>query len=156
MLAGIISAAALALLCFDVVTRYFFPSYLPDWSSEVIVYLVVWAMFLVAGELAIEGKHVHADLLVDHLPTKGKWGVGIVASLAGLGFSILFLRYGWEVVAFARMIGEEGESSLRFPKYLYYLALPVGMTLQCLGYLVRLWDQIQGGSETSTPPESVE
>lgn len=146
-LAGVISAMALLLLCFEVVTRYFFPSYLPDWSAEIVIYLVVWALFLAAGELVLEGKHIHADLIVDRLPPKAKWSLAILASIAGLGFSVLFLWYGYEVVAFAHMIGEEGESSLRFPKYLYYLALPVGMAMQCLGYLVRIYVQISGLEE---------
>lgn len=141
-LAGVISAVALLLLCFEVVTRYFMPSLLPDWSAEIVIYLVVWALFLAAGELVLEGKHIHADLIVDRLPAKLKWGLAVLASAAGLGFSMLFLWYGYEVVAFAHMIGEEGESSLRFPKYIYYLALPVGMAMQCLGYLVRIYVQV--------------
>ena len=41
------------------------------------------------------------------------------------------------------MIGEEGDSTLRFPKWIYYLALPTGMALQCLGYIARLWAEIK-------------
>lgn len=142
ILAGVIGLAALLLLCFEVVARYFAPQILPDWGSEVVIYLTIWALFLVVGELALKGEHVHADFVVDRLSERKKWALGLLAAFAGLIFSVLFLWYGYEVVAFAHMIGEEGDSTLRFPKWIYYLALPTGMALQCLGYIVRIWAEI--------------
>lgn len=139
MLAGMVAGAALLLLCFEVVARYFAPSILPDWGSEIVTYLTVWALFLVAGELVLNDAHVRADFVVDRLSAKWKKRLGLLGSFVGLAFSLLFLWYGTEVVLFAHMIGEEGESTLRFPKYLYYLALPVGMALQCLSYIARIW-----------------
>jgi len=150
ILAGVIGLAALLLLCFEVIARYFAPHILPDWGAEVVIYLTVWALFLVAGELALNGGHVHADFVVDRLNPRPKWATGLLATLAGLVFSVLFLWYGYEVVDFAHMIGEEGDSTLRFPKWIYYLALPVGMALQCLGYLARGWAEIkEPGSMTA-------
>ena len=146
---GIIGLTALLLLCFEVVARYFAPYILPDWGSEVVIYLTVWALFLVIGELALNGGHVHADFVVDRLNPKAQWALGLLASLVGLVFSIMFLWYGYEVVDFAHMIGEEGDSTLRFPKWIYYLALPVGMALQCLGYIARIWaEYTEPGSMT--------
>jgi len=138
LLAGVVGLAALLLLCFEVVARYFAPSVLPDWGSEIVIYLTVWALFLVAGELALDGGHVHADFVVDRLDTIWKFRLGLLGAFAGLIFSLIFLWYGYQVVAFAWMIGEEGESTLRFPKWIYYLSLPVGMALQCVGYVARI------------------
>ncbi len=143
ILAGIIGLAALLLLCFEVLTRYFAPHFLPDWGAEVVIYLTVWALFLVAGDLALNNGHVRADFVVERLNDRSKWWLGLLAACAGLAFSGLFLWYGYEVVDFAHMIGEEGDSTLRFPKWIYYLALPVGMALQCLGYLARIWAEFK-------------
>lgn len=143
LLAGVIGLAALLLLCFEVIARYFAPSILPDWGAEVVIYLTVWALFLVAGELALNGGHVQADFVVDRLEERPKWALGLLATFAGLVFSVLFLWYGYEVVDFAHMIGEEGDSTLRFPKWIYYLSLPAGMALQCLGYVARGWAEIK-------------
>ena len=144
LLAGVIGLAALLLLCFEVVARYFGPAILPDWGSEIVIYLTVWALFLVAGELALNSGHVHADFVVDRLGDVWKARLGLLAAVAGLVFSGLFLWYGYEVVAFAHFIGEEGESTLRFPKWIYYLALPLGMALQCLGYIACIWADLTG------------
>ena len=141
-LSGIVSGIALTLLCSDVVIRYFFPQHLADWTTEVVTYLVVWSLFLVAGELVIEGKHVHADLFVDRLSPVMQRRVAMVAALLGLAFSVLFLWLGMDVVEFSKMLGEESDSTLRIPKTLYYSALPLGMALQCLGYLVRIRAQV--------------
>ena len=79
---------------------------------------MIWALFLVVGELALNGEHVRADFVVDRLSEPKKWALGLVAAYAGLIFSVLFLWYGKEVVAFAHMIGEEGDSTQRFPKWI--------------------------------------
>lgn len=141
-LSGVVSGIALLLLCGDVVVRYFFPQHLSDWTTEVVIYLVVWALFLVAGELVIEGKHIHADLFIDRLSPSMRQKVAIMASVLGLIFSLLFLGLGWNVVEFSHMLGETSESTLRIPKIFYYGALPLGMALQCLGYLVRIRAQV--------------
>lgn len=143
ILAGIVGLAALLLLCFEVFARYFFPSILPDWGAEITIYLTIWALFLVAGELALNGGHVHADFVVDRLSDTWKQRLGLLSAVAGLVFSGIFLWYGYEVVEFAHMIGEEGDSTLRFPKWIYYLALPAGMALQCLGYIAYI---LSGGA----------
>lgn len=153
LLGGILAGVALLLLCFEVIARYFVPAALPDWGSEVVIYLTIWSLFLVSGELALNDGHVRADFVVAQLSAVWKFRLGILASVVGLIFSALFLWYGWQVVAFAHMIGEEGESTLRFPKYIYYLGLPAGMFLQCLGYLARILSDLGDGPQ-STLPES--
>ena len=137
-LAGVVGLVALMLLCYEVFARYFVPSALPDWGTEIVIYLTVWALFLVSGELALNGGHVQADFVVDRLNSIWKYRLGLISAFAGLAFSAVFLWYGYKVVAFAQMIGEEGESTLRFSMWIYYLSLPVGMILQCIGYIARI------------------
>lgn len=153
-IAGIFGGLALLLLCFEVFGRYFAPSILPDWGSEIVIYLTVWALFLVAGELALDGGHVNADFVVERLDPVWKRRLGLVATIGGLVFSLTFLWYGWAVVDFAHMLGEEGESTLRFPKWLYYLALPIGMALQCLGYTARIWVNVTGQDNAGDEDDS--
>lgn len=152
-LSGIVAGVALALLCSDVVIRYFYPQHLSDWTTEVVTYLVVWGLFLVAGELVIDGKHVHADLFIDRLTPQARLKVAMLASVLGLAFSLLLLVLGTDVVKFSMMIGEESDSTLRIPKSIYYAALPVGMALQCLGYIVRVRAEMIG-QRTANPVPS--
>ena len=155
-LAGVVGACALLLLCFVVITRYLFPHAFPDWGSEVVIYLTVWALFLAVGELALQAGHVNADFVVARLTTNKQRALGILASVLGLTFSILFLYQGYAVVEFAHMIGEEGDSTLRFPKWIYYLALPTGMALQCIAYLTRMCCELTGSDQLPSHAHSDE
>ncbi len=47
--------------------------------------------------------------------------------------------YGWLMVQNSISLGERGESSAHFPLFLYYMALPVGMTLMIPSFVWRLY-----------------
>jgi len=155
-MAGTVGAMALLLLCFVVITRYLFPHVFPDWGTEVVIYLTVWALFLAIGELALHAGHVNADFVVARLTPNKQRAMGILASVLGLTFSLLFFFQGYAVVEFAHMIGEEGDSTLRFPKWIYYSALPTGMALQCIAYLTRLWCELTGPDQLPSTSHSDE
>ena len=146
ILSGIIGLIALGFVCFEVVGRYFAPHILTDWGPEVTIYLIIWALFLSVGDLPLTNGHVSANFLVDRVSNRRKFE--ILASLAGLCFSILLLWYGYEVVKFAHFIGEEGDSTLRFPKWIYYLALPTGLLIQSLGYIIHIYISIKDPNYT--------
>ena len=66
-------------------------------------------------------------------------GLMILAALAGFAFAAVMCWYGVQMVEFAMSVGERSESTLRFPLWLFYLCLPVGMALTVVGYLAQLW-----------------
>ncbi|WP_029910388.1 TRAP transporter small permease [Pelobacter seleniigenes] len=149
-ISGIIGLIALFVVCYEVVGRYFAPSILTDWGAEVTVYAVIWGVFLSFGELARRGEHISADFLVANLKGVGHKIYRTVMLIVGFCFSAVLVWAGWQMVSFALMIGETGDTSLQFPKALYYLALPVGMLLQCIVYGAQLV------SRKSTDTESLE
>ena len=149
ILAGALATIALALVCFEVFGRYFAPWILPDWGTEVTVYLMVWALFLSICNLPMTRGHVAANFIVDRLPPRKRYYFEMLSSLCSLIFSAILVWYGYEVVEFAILIGEESESTLRFPKWIYYLCIPVGMTLNLLAYIVRIY------IDATTPSEQV-
>lgn len=147
ILAGILASVALALVCFEVFGRYFAPHILPDWGTEIIVYLTVWALFLAVCGLPMERGHVAANFIVDRLSPQKRYYFEMLSSLCSLIFSAILVWYGYEVVEFAIFIGDEGESTLRFPKWIYYLCIPVGMALNFLAYMVRIYTDINTSAE---------
>jgi TRAP-type C4-dicarboxylate transport system permease small subunit len=140
---GVLGFLPLLLVCYEVVGRYFAPRLLTDWGAEVTVYLVIWGVFLSFGELARKNEHVSADFLVANL--KGAWQARLEVFLWIIGFiySAVLVFAGWKVVGFALMLGETGDTSLHFPKAYYYLALPVGMAIQCVVYMVFLGNRLR-------------
>lgn len=135
---GLLGGIALVLSAFEIVTRYLFPAYAPDWGEEVIVYVTMWGVFLAGSALVGENRHVRADLLVRLLTPGGQRLTELFNGLAGLLFTGVLAWYGWEVVEFAIDMEETSISSLRFPIAWYYACLPLGMALMCLRYAIRL------------------
>lgn len=148
ILSGVIGLIALGFICFEVAGRYFAPHILTDWGPEVTIYLIVWALFLSVGDLPLTNGHVSANFLVDRVSPSKKRKFEMLASVTGLIFSILLLWYGYKVVEFAHFIGEEGDSTLRFKKWIYYLALPTGLLIQSLGYIVHIFVAIKDPNYT--------
>lgn len=138
-LAGGCAALALLLATYEIVARYFYPPLAQDWSHEVVVYLVVWAVFLTGFALVRRDRHVRADLVIRRLSPGVQRVLETVNSALALAFCLTMTWYGYEAAAFARMLDIRSDSSLLFPLYYYYLCLPVGMGLMSVGYAVRLW-----------------
>lgn len=135
-------ALALALVCLEVALRYFFPRHLTDYGLELTVYFTVWAIFLAGAPLIREGRHIRADILLHLLPVGAQRVLEILSLLISLVFVLAMTWYGWGMIQNSISLGERSESSLRMPLYIYYMSLPVGMTLMIAPILRRLYDYI--------------
>ncbi len=136
---GVLAACALALICYEVVVRYFIPAWLPDWGSEVTIYFTVWAMLIAGGSLVTTRRHIRADLLVRSLPERLQWLLELFNLIVGTLYCGLVAKFGLDVVTFARMLDERSESSIQFPLWIFYIALPIGFGLMAVRYALRLY-----------------
>jgi C4-dicarboxylate transporter DctQ subunit len=139
LLTGGCAAVALGIASHEMLARYLAPGLTKDWSLEMVIYLLVWATFLSGGALVRENRHISADVVVRMFGPAVQRALMIAAALAGLAFSALLCWFGVQMVEFAMSVGERSESTLRFPLWLFYLCLPVGMALTVLGYGAQLW-----------------
>lgn len=136
---GLFSIIALGLVCFEVLARYFVPSILPDWGAELIIYLMVTAILIAGSPLVLNRRHIRADLFVRPLPLKARVVIEFLSLLVGLAYCGLIAKLGWDVVAFAKLLDVRSDSSLQFPQWIFYLALPLAFALMAVRYLVRLF-----------------
>ncbi len=136
---ALLAIATLSLVSFEVFTRYFFPQHLTDWGMEFTIYFTVWAIFIAGAPLVREARHVRADILLIMLPPWLQRLLEIVALLVGLAFACVLVWFGWQMVANAYSLGENSESSMRFPLWIYYMALPIGSMLMLPPFLNRLY-----------------
>ncbi len=137
-LIGIMAILAIILIVAETVLRYLAPSMLPDWGAEVTVYLVGWAIMLSLPALVARDQHVRADLVVDQFSRKARKILEIVVLLVGAGFCAVIFVAGIEVVQFGLRFGEISDSSLRFPMWIFYLAVPFGYGFSMLRYVMLL------------------
>jgi len=146
LVVGVIALAALALCSYNVVVRYFLPTLVVEWSDEVQVYLVIWAIFLSLGLVTAADRHVKADLFVGMFKASTQRRLLLLADVLGLAFSIFLVVYGslvaWETYDF----GDVSITSLRFPLWIYAAALPAGGLLMAGRYLMRLAGLLRKGA----------
>lgn len=136
---GLFSAAALLLICWEVVVRYFVPSLLTDWSSEFVVYFTIWALLLGGSVLVKSARHIRADIVVRALPVQVQTVIEFVNLIVGFTYCSLVAIFGFDVTAFALNLDERSESSAQFPLWIFYVALPIAFSLMSIRYLIRIW-----------------
>ena len=133
-LVGALALAAALLVVSESVIRFFAPAFLPDWGAEVTVYLIAWAVMLSAARLVRDDLHVAVDIVVHKLSPRGRRALSLLACITGALVCAAVAYAGAEVVAFALRFGDRSDSSIRFPMWLYNLAIPVGFALSALQY----------------------
>lgn len=136
-IAGLLALAAILLTVNESLMRFIVPGALPDWSAEVTIYCIGWAVMLSTSRLVRENAHVRVELLLESLPPKGKFLAELFTCLFGVFVSAAIVYAGLQMVEFARMLGEQSDSSIRFPMWIYYAAIPAGFLLTGGQYAVR-------------------
>lgn len=136
-LTGLLALTAIGLTVNESLMRFVAPGALPDWSAEVTVYCIGWAVMLCASRLVRENTHVRVEMLVESLSPAAQRGAELFACAFGVLVSAGIVYAGLQMVEFARMLGEQSDSSIRFPMWIYYAAIPVGLTLTGGQYAIR-------------------
>ncbi|HLY90347.1 MAG TPA: TRAP transporter small permease [Acetobacteraceae bacterium] len=136
---GLLGAFALVIAVLQVFGRYIDPADAITWAEEVIVYVAVWAVMIIASDLVRTNGHVRPDLVLRLMGPQAQRWVESFNCLIALVFTFGMVWYGWDVVNTALLLDQRSSSDLQFPVWIYYLALPVGGGLMFLRYCVRLF-----------------
>jgi C4-dicarboxylate transporter DctQ subunit len=137
-LVGLLGAIALAIAVIQVFGRYIDPSGAITWAEEVIVYIMVWAIMIIASQLVRHDGQVRPDLVLRLLPVRVQRWVEMFNCLVAIAFTFGMVWFGWDVVGTALLLDQRSSSDLQFPIWIYYTALPVGGALMLVRYLIRL------------------
>lgn len=137
LLGGVLALLATASVVYATLSRYLIHEQ-PSWTLEIVVYLLVWASFIMASHLMKEGGHVGADFVTTHLPSAVRRWVDVATSLLALGFCLLVLWLGIAYAYDAYDFGEVSPSSVRFPMWIAYAAVPAGASMLALRLVQRL------------------
>jgi C4-dicarboxylate transporter, DctQ subunit len=137
-LVGLLGAAAMVIAAVQVFGRYVAPGAAITWAEEVIVYIAVWAVMIIASQLVRTDAMVRPDLVLRLLrPGAQRW-VEMFNCLVAMAFTFGMLWYGWKVVGTAVLLDQTSSSDLQFPLWIYYSALPTGGALMFGRYIIRL------------------
>ena len=136
-ISGVLAFVGTGIVLYAVFMRYFVAN-APEWSEEIVTYLFILVFYISASTLAEERGHIGATFLVERLPAKYRRWVEIINACLALGFCLVVAYLGFLIVKVAWLMGEKSESSIRFPMWMPYLSVPLGMSLIFLRYVKRL------------------
>ena len=135
---GILALFSVFAAFYQVVMRYVF-NVSPEWTEETVVYVIIWAVFIVASTLTKERGHVGATFIVERLSTPVRRVIEILNALLAMTFCVLICWWGYQIVNVAFVTDERSLTSMRYPLWIWYLSVPAGTTLIFIRYLVMLY-----------------
>ena len=148
----------------NVVARYLFNSNIL-WALELTVFLFAWLVLMGASYGVKKHIHIGVDVVINMFPPWGKKLAAAFSLLACLAFSIMLLIGSWnywypfaterawfetddipmpEMLQFLSGWLNEGERYEKLPRFIPYLALPLGMALLTFRFLQLGWKIFRG------------
>lgn len=146
-LTGLLSVVGLILAtlvtCHGVFTRYVLRG--PTvWQTEATIYLLMFVTFVGAAYGLRHNSHVGVDLVVERLPLRGKLVLRIItASVATLVLGVILWTsfLSWHE---AYLFDHRSATAWRFPLWIAYAILPVGMLCVILQMLAMIFEAVLG------------
>jgi TRAP-type C4-dicarboxylate transport system permease small subunit len=97
VIGGVLFLVAATINIVNVAARYLFAAPI-FWAEEILVFIVVWSVFLVAGSITYRGAHLNMDLIYASLPPfwKRLVNAAILITLVACSFFVAF--ESWKIV----------------------------------------------------------
>ena len=145
LITGVIFLAAAFINIANVIGRYVFSAPI-FWAEEVLVFMVIWAVFLSAIAITFNGGHLSMDLFYAKL--RGPWRLivnGLIIAVF-LACTLFAAMQSYTVVML--YIGNGNVSTAaEIPLYIPHAALLVGFSLMALAVICRLKAYLNGTFE---------
>jgi TRAP-type C4-dicarboxylate transport system permease small subunit len=142
VIVGVIFLVAVAINIVNVIGRYVF-AYPIFWAEEVLVFMVVWAVFLSAASITFNGAHLTMDLFYAKLKNPWRQVVNVLIVASMLACTLFAAAQSYKVVTLYIHNGTVSTAA-EIPLYIPHAALLVGFSLMALAIIVRLKDYLSG------------
>jgi len=140
--AGILFFLAAAINVINVIARYVF-SYPIFWAEEILIFIVIWAVFLVAGSITYRGGHLNMDLVYSSMSAFWKRVVNIAIALTLIVCTIFTAIQSTKVIMLHyRNHGVTAGTDI--PLVIPHSALLFGFTFMALAAILRIRSYITG------------
>jgi TRAP-type C4-dicarboxylate transport system permease small subunit len=142
VISGILFLIATAINITNVVARYVFlkPIF---WAEEVLVFLMVWGVFVVAITITYRGAHLGMDLIYKTFNPRMKLFINIAVTVLFLACTIFTAAQSWQVVLLHyRNHGVTAGTDI--PLIIPHTAVLFGFSIMAVTVFVRLRSYITG------------
>lgn len=97
VVSGILFLIAVGINIVNVIGRYIF-AFPVFWAEEVLTFIVIWAVFLIAGTVTYRGAHLTMDLLYSGFNAFWQRVVNIAITASLIGCTIFAGTQSWKVI----------------------------------------------------------
>lgn len=160
----------------NVIARYIFNGNIL-WALEITVFLFAWLILMGASYAVKKHIHIGVDVVINMLAPGPRKILALIAWASCMAFSILLLIGSWdywypfitervwletedipmpEIFAFLGDWLNEGEKYEKIPRFIPYMALPLGMALITFRYLQVGWKIFKGDIDKLIAAHEVE
>ena len=142
---GILFLIAAALNIVNVIARYVFSNPI-FWAEEILIFIIIWGVFLVAGAITYRGGHLNMDLIYSKMSPGLQRAVNIAVALTLIACTVYTAMQSWKVVMLHyRNHGVTAGTDI--PLIFPHAALLFGFSFMALAALVRIRSYISGKFE---------
>ena len=135
----ILSEVSMALIVgvvfVSVITRYILNEPF-HWNIEVTCWLFVSMVFMGAAELTRKGEQIHIDVILMRLSPRARKAVELLILFISLFWCALIDWQAWKMTVNAYRYGMTSSSLLRFPLFIPYSFLSIGLAVLTLNLLI--------------------
>jgi len=160
----------------NVIARYVFNSNIL-WALEMTVFLFAWLVLMGASYAVKKHIHIGVDIVINMVSPAARKFLAILAIIACLNYSVLLLIGSWdywypfaterawletedipmpEALMFLADWMNEGERYEKIPRFIPYLALPLGLALLTFRFLQLGWRILKGDLDKIIASHEVE
>jgi TRAP-type C4-dicarboxylate transport system permease small subunit len=133
--AAVLVVAIVVVNVINVVGRYAFNAPL-EWADEVMVFMMVGAVFLAAPLVAWEGAHIRMDMLVAQSPEPVRTIIERISSLACAGM-LGFLAWNSMGPVLELLRFDQRSEAAHMPMAIPQGVIPLGLALASLAFAIR-------------------
>jgi TRAP-type C4-dicarboxylate transport system permease small subunit len=131
-------------LSIQVFGRYIFHVGFP-WTEESARYVMIWAIFIGASYIALNGEHIKVSIIEDLMKkASGKTVMLIIQDIVSLIFAAIVLYFSFSQLGVAKLsVSPNTGLSMLVP----YTVFPVSMILMIWAYVYRIADLLSLGKK---------
>lgn len=131
---GLVMLLFIALLLFNVITRYVF-SFSYIWISDLVAYLFIWLVYIGVIAVTLESSHLAMDALYMRFPPGMQQVVQKVVSVVGFALTAFMTWLAWNQALLVAHMGVTSPSGA-FVEADGYFALPIGLGATAIAFLL--------------------
>ena len=140
--AGVLFLVAVAINIINVIARYLFSNPI-FWAEEVLVFIVIWTVFLVAGSITYRGAHLNMDLVYSGMSPLWKRMINILIALTLIVCTGFAATQSWKVVQL-HIHNHSVTAGTDIPLVIPHSALLFGFTFMAAAAILRIRSYITG------------